>query len=204
MIRRTWTYVSNNALLATIIGGVVLLWLGAWHWSDVKAFVTDLGAWLMGTTAVYRVVMLADFLGLAAVLAWVALWWHRSRASSAPVVPPVSAPATLWDASKHPEGNPKVADGFEPSQLQLMAAHVLCECYPRKLQLPDLAAAMKTLTRSPVRVAPQAEIARQMEDMLVNGVAVIVDPDSATASYGLTRNGRNFMLGAMGRILRRP
>jgi hypothetical protein len=193
--------------VSTVLGGVVL----ALNWAAVKAFFTgvnagfaNIGAWLMGTTEVYRVVMLADFLVLAVVLAWVALWWRRGRASTAPVVSPVSEPVPRGDASKYPEGNPKVADGFEPGQLQLMASHVLCECYPRKLQLPDLAAAMQTLTRSPVRVAPQAEIARQMEDMLVNGVAVIVDPDSATTYYGLTRNGRDFMLAAMGKTLRRP
>src|ERR1700722_17881688 len=91
MIRRTWTYVSNNALLATIVGGVVVLALGTWRWSDVKALLADvgawfvhLGAWLIGTTEVYRVVMLADFLVLAAVITWAALWWRRGRASSAP------------------------------------------------------------------------------------------------------------------------
>lgn len=38
MIRRTWTYVSNNALLATIIGGLVLLGLGTWRWSYLEEF----------------------------------------------------------------------------------------------------------------------------------------------------------------------
>jgi hypothetical protein len=210
MIKRTWTYVSNNALLAAIIGGLVVLALGTWRWSDVKALLADVGAWfvdvgvwLFGTTEVYRVVMLADFLVLAALLAWVGLWWSRGRASSVPVVAPVAAPAPSGGAHKHTEGNPKVADGFEPNRIQMVAASVLCECYPQKLQLPDLAAAMQTLTHSLVRVAPQAEIARQMEDMLVNGVAVIVEPDSQTAYYGLTRNGRNFMLAEMGKPGRR-
>ena len=187
------------AAAGTVLGSAFLTW---WNWIAVKAFLADMGtwfagvgAWLIGTTEVYRAVMLADFLVLAALLAWAALWWRRSRASSPPVVPPVSAPAPLPE--KRPEGNPKVAEGFEPNRLQMIAAHVLCECYPRKLQMPDLAAAMQTLTRSVVRVAPQAEIARQMEDMAVQGVAVIVEPDSPMAYYGLTRNGRNFILAAM-------
>ncbi len=80
--------------------------------------------------------------------------------------------------------------------MQMIAAKVLIDCYPRRLQLPDLAAAMQRLRGGvvPMPVAPQGEIGRQMEDMQQKGVATIDDPNSVMAYYGLTRHGRDFML----------
>jgi hypothetical protein len=79
-----------------------------------------------------------------------------------------------------------------------LAAHVLIDFYPRKLLLPDLAAAMQRVAGfgSPGMraVAPQGEIARQMEAMEQQGVATIDNPNTVGARYGLTRHGRDFML----------
>jgi hypothetical protein len=99
------------------------------------------------------------------------------------------------------EASPEVvAEGFEPNRIQMLAAKVLTDQYPKRLQLPDLAAGMQNVAYRGVHpvmsvpVAPQAEIARQMEDMQQKGVATIDDPNSVMAYYGLTRHGRDFML----------
>jgi hypothetical protein len=90
----------------------------------------------------------------------------------------------------------QVIEGFEPSRIQQIAARILIDRYPNRLQLPDLAAAMQKLSSGVVSmpVAPQGEIARQMEEMEQKGVATIDDPTSIVAYYGLTRHGRDFML----------
>jgi hypothetical protein len=59
---------------------------------------------------------------------------------------------------------------------------------------------MRSLSGLPVAVAPQGEIARHMEEMARRGVAIIVEPDSPMAYYGLTRHGRDFMLKTMRQI----
>jgi hypothetical protein len=201
MIKRVWTYVSNNALLS----GLVLLGLGAWwKWSYVKVLLTALwtllagfGDWLMGTTEVSRVVLLADLLVLAALVSLAALQWYRSWASSAREAAPPGPPAAAPEEA--PTAELKVTDGFTPSDLQLTASHVLLEYYPRKLQLPDLAAGMQQVTGMRVRVAPQAEIAQHMEAMVRWGAASIDHPGSEQAYYGLTQDGRDFMLDELSR-----
>jgi hypothetical protein len=67
--------------MSTVLGGAFLAW---WNWAAVKAFLTGvgawfdgIGAWLMGTTEVYHVVILAEFLVLAAALVWVAVRWRN-------------------------------------------------------------------------------------------------------------------------------
>lgn len=87
-------------------------------------------------------------------------------------------------------------EDFEPTRVQLIAARVLLEVYPRRAQLAGLAASMQRYAGGvlPTPIAPQGEIARQMEDLHRRGVASIDDPDSPMAYYGLTRPGRNFML----------
>lgn len=123
----------------------------------------------------------------------------------------VSAAADSREAQKgQPEETrnvgAKVAEGFEPNRVQLIAAKVLIDRYPKRLQLPDLASAMQQLAGGaiPMPVAPQGEIARQMENMERHGVAVIADPDSQMAYYGLTRHGRDFMLEKWQATARRP
>lgn len=121
----------------------------------------------------------------------------------------------IKDAHEHPEGRPEAAPqvtpqephqatpqatpaagDFEPNRVQLIAAKVLIDRYPKKFQLPDLADAMAHFAGGalPAPVAPQGEIARQLEDMHQRGIVTIDDPESQMAYYGLTRHGRDFML----------
>ena len=104
--------------------------------------------------------------------------------------------------TRTPEEEPRSIEDFEPSRIQMIAAKALIDRYPTRLQLADLAAAMQQVLGGvvPTPVAPRGEIARQMEDMQQKGIATIDDPNSVMAYYGLTRQGRDFMLDK----LRRP
>lgn len=125
----------------------------------------------------------------------------------------------IKDAREHPEGEPETipqaapqatpppaAEDFEPNRVQLIAAKVLIDRYPRRFQLPDLAKAMTHFAGGalPVPVAPQGEIARQLEDMHQRGIVTIDDPESQLAYYGLTRHGCDFMLEKWKASARRP
>jgi hypothetical protein len=184
MIRRLWTYVSNNALLATIIGGVVLLGLGTWRQSDVKAFLAgagawfaDLGAWLMGTTEVYRLVTLAEFLVLAA-FAWAALWWHRSRASGAPVV----------------DRAPRVPADFDPTAVQMTALAVLLRNYDQITTLAQLYESLLVIVKP---AGGKPFLAREMEQLARAKVVRIDETGRTDRSYSLTMLGRDWYLDQM-------
>lgn len=125
---------------------------------------------------------------LGVVITWFASAYFSKRATGVLKAAPEAAPVVARE-------EPRVED-FEPTRVQIIAARVLIERYPRRLQLPDLAAAMTQYAGGaiPMPVAPQGEIARQMEDLQRRGVANIDDINSPMAYYGLTRHGRNFML----------
>src|SRR5271163_56374 len=176
MIRRFWTYVSNNALLAAIIGGMVVLALGTWRWSDVKAFlvgvrnwVAGIGTWLLGTTEVYRLVLLADFLVLATVLAWAGMWWYRGRGAGTPV---------------------SVA-AFNPTGVQLAAMATLLRNYAQTTTLAQLHEELKVLTE---RSGGKPFLARQMEELGRTDVVRIDETGRTDRSYSLTAEGRDWYL----------
>jgi hypothetical protein len=90
-----------------------------------------------------------------------------------------------------------VIEDFEPNRVQWIATKTLIDRYPKRLQLPDLAADMKRYGGGgpmEIPIAPQGEIARELEVLHGRGVVTIDDPNSPMAYYGLTRLGRNFML----------
>lgn len=60
--------------------------------------------------------------------------------------------------------------------------------------MEDLASHMQRYIRSPVRVAPQGQIAREIEDLERRSVAYILHRSTPGAYYGLTEHGRDFML----------
>jgi len=53
---------------------------------------------------------------------------------------------------------------------------------------------MKSAAGLPVRVAPQAEIARELEDLERRSITYIINRGTPQAYYGLTDHGRDFML----------
>jgi hypothetical protein len=85
----------------------------------------------------------------------------------------------------------EVAD-FEPSETQRPAATVLLETYPRAMNVGQIRVAMERMTELNVIVPPQAEIARELENLARRNVIKI--GDGAHPHYELTVPGRDFML----------
>ena len=88
----------------------------------------------------------------------------------------------------------KVVDGFDPTPLQKMAARVLLDCYPEKLQLPALTDEIEHGDPKFQLLFSRGHVASALEDMERHGVAIVDNRGEPSALYGLTRHGREFML----------
>jgi hypothetical protein len=172
--------------VSTVLGGVVL----ALNWTAVKAFFGDVGTWLMGTTEVYRVVMIADFLVLtAAVFSWAALWRHRSRASSAPVVAPVAKPVVT---------PPRLPADFDPTHLQIAIILVLMQQWQQQTSLQNVVDMVEGVKPDLLpQLGDKAHVARELE---ILEAANVVSVDRLPANYGyyhLTPLGRDWAIKRM-------
>lgn len=208
-------------IFVTVVGGYIVErikgtpadQIAAAMWWPVGAALGGTSAWLRAPAPITDF----DMLVILAAIVWMALVLRRLRktvrhidmaAIRGPMGKLAEEITRLQEfdrkraaglAEETPQEDPKVAEGFEPNRIQMIAAKALIDCYPSKLQLPYLAEAMKRARGGPeygmnLPVAPQGEIAREMEDMQQKGVATIDDPNSVIAYYGLTRHGRDFML----------
>jgi DNA-binding transcriptional ArsR family regulator len=175
--------------VSTVLGGVLL----ALTWTAVKAFFADVGtrfasvgAWLMGTTEICRVVMLAEFMVLAA-FAWAALWWHRSSAVSAPVVAPVVAPPA-----------PSIPAGFKPTPLQIAIILALMKRWQKQANLKAITDLIEDFSPEllPSMMA-EAHISRELEALEAANVVTIDRLGTHHAYYHLTLLGRDWAIEAI-------
>jgi hypothetical protein len=213
-VSKTILYIVLLPLFVVVVGGYMVERIkgtppneiAAVLWHPLGATIDGGSAWLRGPIQLSHLTLLL----LLAVLAWLAFSVVRLRyrinrmagrsffTSLGDLTDQITH---LQELRREIEGRPpvppaQVAEGFEPNRIQQIAARALIDGYPKRLQLPDLAAAMQRIAGGavPMPVAPQGEIAQQMEAMEQAGVATIDDPNSVMAYYGLTRHGRDFML----------
>lgn len=174
--------------VSTVLGGILL----ALNWSAVKSFfgavaarVADVGAWLIGTTEVYRVAMITDFAVLAA-FALGALWWHQSRAhANAPVVAPVVSP-------------PRVPADFKPTRLQVSIILVLMQRWQQQTTLQNVSDGVEQVHPEQLpELMVKAHIARELELLEALNVVSIDRVSTNYAYYHLTPLGRDWAIQAM-------
>jgi hypothetical protein len=194
----SWTSIKKYfrelsiATLGSALGAVLAAILVAMNWITVKsilagvgAWLASIGAWLMHTTEVYNVALLADFLVLAALLAWVALWWYRSRASSAAEsVPKVAQPC--------------IPANFNPTLPQRAITVVLMQRWQKQSDLQCVADLVEQVKPGLVpKVLARAHIARDLELLETANVVSIDRRGLHDAYYHLTSLGRNWIIQRM-------
>lgn len=173
MLGRIWNYVSNNPLIARLLGALLATWLLAWRWSDVKLYLlaawaafADTADYLAGTVQVRRGTLLALLVGLlvfAVALAHAAVWLCRGLAENAPAAPGLRTPVS----------EPTFPGDFKPTEPQGAALVCAFQHHPNSVDLRDVTMKMRTATSFHYAMPAHAE--RALEELCQLGWMQLTD-----------------------------
>ncbi len=220
MLGRIWKYASNNALLAGIISGAVVLGLGAWKWPDLGPAFRATWGWLAADAGVSRgkalLILVGYFVASLGMFTWAAGHWLnrvRERAvedykrtstrdtaptvpkavTMGPVIPTVNDRLTVvrpQPASPEPVKPPEVATGFTPNERQKAVLQYLLTVWPRAVDVNDAQRVMLGAPSGSLQLTP-AHVAEELYG-LVNAGVLETSGKGMTLLFRLTDHGRTW------------